>query len=480
MATKRDQLQSHQFLVQRVVSALTTRETDPEQPPFRRPMGAAFGSIALAVLVLVGFGVYGLIVPGGKTAWRTGESVIVEKETGTRFVYVDGRLHPATNYVSALLALGKYAKPMNVSHSSLAGVPRGPRIGIPDAPDALPAPANLLGGAWSLCSEPMKDVTGAAVDESVLMVGHQPAGGRSMDDDALLVAVSETGDQYLLRGGYRHRIRPTDVVTVGLALRSEPWATVGLELIDAIPSGEALRPIQVEGLGQPSRAVAGMKSLRIGQLLVVESTGGGRQYYLVERDQLRPITPLQYDIQRTFAPTAKAYGGRQPVAAPLGLVAAGQARQAPAAPTTAGQLPAERPDFVAPRGPGTSLCAIFDPGAVVPRLMVDATMPARDPMTSTSARTGRGAPLADRVLVPPGQAAVVETMPAPDAPAGTIGLVTDLGIIHYLAGPKVLETLGYQGVTPIRMPAGLVARIPAGNGLDPAAAKQQLAGPATR
>jgi hypothetical protein len=33
MASKRDQLHAYQFLVQRVISALVTRETDPEQPP---------------------------------------------------------------------------------------------------------------------------------------------------------------------------------------------------------------------------------------------------------------------------------------------------------------------------------------------------------------------------------------------------------------------------------------------------------------
>jgi type VII secretion protein EccB len=477
MATKRDQLQSHQFLVQRVVSALVTRESDPEQPPFRHPLLAAIGGIALAGLVLAGFGVYGVVVPGGKTAWRTGESVIVEKETGTRYVYVDGRLHPVANYVSALLAMDKYAKVLSVSRNSLAGVPRGPRVGTPDAPDALPGPDRLLTGSWSLCSEPGQDVTGAEVDESVLMIGQTAAGGRQIATDALLVAVSETGDRYLLRDGYRHRIRPADVVTVGLALRSEPWATVGLELVDAIPAGQDLRPIQPAGLGQTSRAVAGWKTLRIGQLLVAESTGGGKQYYLTERDQLRPITPLQYDIQRAYAPTSKAYGGHQPVASPIGLLAAGQAQQVPVPASAAGQLPSTRPTFLAPRGPDTSLCALYAPGSTVPALMVDAVMPPRDALMQTTARNARGVPLADRVVVPPGQAALVETMPTPTAPQGALALVTDLGILYHLAGPRLLETLGYAGTTPVRFPAGLVSRIPTGTPLDPEAAKRQLTAP---
>ena len=54
------------------------------------------------------------------------------------------------------------------------------------------------------------------------------------------------------------------------------------------------------------------------------------------------------------------------------------------------------------------------------------------------------------------------------------------GIAYPLAGPDVQKTLGYDGVQPIKFPAGLVARIPHGSGLDPAAAGVQPAGPALR
>ena len=480
MATRRDQLHSHQFLVQRVVSALILRESDPEQPPFRRPLVAAFGSIAVALLVLAGFLVYGLIVPGGKTAWRKGDSIIVEKETGTRFVFVDGRLYPTANYVSALLAKGSYARLMNVSAKSLAGVPRGPRIGIADAPDSLPPAKALLTGSWSLCSQPGTDQTGAPMNQSVLMVGMEPAAGHPVADEALLVAVAETGDQYLLQNGYRHLIRRTDTVTVGLALHSMPWATVGVGLIDALPAGVTLRPIQVSALGQPSKAVPGMRSLRNGQLLVVQTSGGSNQYYLVQSNRLDPITSLQYDIQRAYAPTAKAYQGGQPVALPIGLVAAGPARLSQPPSTDPGQLPPERPEFVGQRTGGSSLCATFDPGQDVPRLTVDVSMPPPEAMQSTVARTGRGTPLADRIVVPPGRAALVETMVSSQSPIGTVTLVSDLGIAYPLAGPDVQKTLGYDGVQPIKFPAGLVARIPHGSGLDPAAAAVQPAGPALR
>ncbi|MCE6996015.1 type VII secretion protein EccB [Saccharothrix sp. S26] len=464
MASNRDQVQAQQFLLQRVVSALVTGETDPEQPPFRRAVVAAFGGIAVAVVVLAGFGVYGMVSPGGSTAWR-GEFVVVEKETGARHVYLDGRLHPVANYVSALLALGRHAQTRTVSRESLAGVPRGPRIGIEDAPDSLPAPARLITGGWTMCSQPRPDVTGATVNDSVLVVGDL-AGGRPLEDRALLVDVPETGDQYLLWRGFRHRIRQADTVAVGLALRSEPRARVGSALVDVLPAGEPIAPIALPGVGAGSRAVPGA---RVGQLFVVEASGGEVQHYLAEAEALRPISELQYDIQRTFQPTAQAYDGGQPVGIPLGLLVAGQSKQGPPVRTGPGKPPTARPEFAA--ADGSTLCAAFDAAGSPPTLVVDPPLPTPDPlMSATTRRTETGTPLADRVIVPPGRAAVVEVMPGPDAPVGTVVLVTDQGRAHALASRDVLEVLGYQDITPVRLPVSLVSRVPHGSPLDPAAA----------
>ena len=465
MASNRDQLQAQQFLLQRVVSALVTGETDPEQPPLRRAVVAACGSIAIAVVVLAGFGVYGMVSPGGSTAWR-GEFVVVEKETGARHVYLDGRLHPVANYVSALLALGKHAETRTVSRESLAGVPRGPRIGIEDAPDSLPDPGRLLTTGWTMCSQPRPDVTGATVNDSVLVVGGDVQGGRSLESRALLVDVPETGDQYLLWRGFRHRVRQADTVAVGLALRSEPRARVGSALVDVLPAGDPIAPIALPGIGARSTAVPGA---RVGQLFVVEASGGQVQHYLAEAEALRPLSELQYDIQRTFQPTAQAYDGGQPVGLPLGLLVAGQARLGPPVATGPGKPPTARPEFAG--ADGSTLCAAFDPAGSPPALIVDPALPTPDPLlTSTPRRTESGTPLADRVVVPPGRAAVVEVMPAPGAPAGTVTLVTDLGRAHSLVDRGVLDVLGFKDVTPVRLPVSLVSRVPHGSPLDPATA----------
>ncbi|GAA0219205.1 type VII secretion protein EccB [Saccharothrix mutabilis subsp. mutabilis] len=470
MASKRDQLQAYQFLVQRATSALVTGETDPEQPPFRRPVGATFAGIALAIVALACVGVYGMVVPGGNGAWRKDDAVIVEKETGTRYVYLDGRLHPVANYASALLLVGSHGPTERVSRDSLVGVPRGPRLGIADAPDALPGPDRLLTGSWSLCSVPAGDAAGARVEESVLLVGAAPDGGGEPGDRALLAELAPTGERFLVWRGKRHRIDDYPAVGTGLALSAQPWARVGRSWLDVLPEGAAIGPIAVPGAGEPSSAVPGRADLRVGTLLVVRTSGGGTQHYLAGRDALQPITELQYDIQRAYAPVLAAYPGEEPKAVPLAPALAASARKLE--PATA-DAPTARPDFMPLRNGEAAVCATFAPDDPAPRLRVEPVLPPADPMTATTRRDPKGTPLADRVHVPPGWAAVVEAMPAPGAPAGTLTVVTDLGRRYPLATPDVLGVLGYASAKPVRLPATLVARLPEGPGLDPGAAARQ-------
>ena len=194
MPSRRDQVQSYQFFVQRMTSALVARDPDPVVAPFQRLGGAGLGGIMVAVLCLGAVGVFGFIIPGGATSWQDGASVILEKETGTRYLYREGHLHPVVNYASALLALESFAPVTDVSRNSLAGTPRGPRIGIPDAPDALPDAKRILTGGWTLCSQAVRDESGELVTTTVLTVGQPPVGGRPTGNGALLVRDADTGE----------------------------------------------------------------------------------------------------------------------------------------------------------------------------------------------------------------------------------------------------------------------------------------------
>src|SRR5436305_3016071 len=115
MPSRQDQLHSHQFSVQRVVSALVMRDTDPVRSPFRRVAGATLAGILLAAVSLGAVAVYGVLLPGGGTEWRDGNAVIVERESGARYVFTGGVLHPVPNYTSALLIIGSPARTVTVS-----------------------------------------------------------------------------------------------------------------------------------------------------------------------------------------------------------------------------------------------------------------------------------------------------------------------------------------------------------------------------
>jgi hypothetical protein len=287
----------------------------------------------------------------------------------------------------------------------------------------------------------------------------------------VLVSAADSKTRYIIYHGYRHQIDNADMVTVGLAVGTVPVVTVSPAFIDALPKGDPIAPTAVADLGKPSDAVPGRSDLKAGQLLSMETLSGSAQHYLVERHQLTPIPELAYDIQLAYPSTAKAYGadpfGLAVSPAMLAAAKIGSPKQ-----VTDASPPSERPAFVPSTGM-TTVCLSFRSDSFVPAVTVSPTLPALDTQIATAGRTSEGIPLADYLYVPPGRVAVVEVMSSQTAPAGTLALVTDLGTSYPLAAPDVLGWLGYSAVKPIRVPAGLMARVPQGPGLSHDAAMQR-------
>jgi type VII secretion protein EccB len=452
MGTNKDQAQAHQFMLQRVIAAITVHETDPEQPPFRRPLLAAIGGIVIGALIMAGFWVFGLLVPGGDRFTDT-DVIVVEEETGARFVFLNGRLHPVFNYTSALLALDQHAEVRVVSRATLAGIPRGQRIGIPDAPDPLPGREELLTGGWSMCDQSTMDDQGRRQDQPVLLVGQSP-GGDPVHDAGLLVR--SDNKIYVVRGGYRHEI--TSGVQVALGLDNEPPVTVGSTWLNTLAAGKPIAPVPLSDPGRPSAAVPG-KGLVSGQLLEVDSGAStddvDKQYYLVSGDQLQPISPLQANVQRVLGPHADP-------TVPVDNRELVNAAFADAPPSEEDDPPWALPRFLTVDDPDVTVCATFQPGDVVPALAVDARLPA-------SAQAG-----SVRVAVQPGRAALIEVMSGPDETPGqgTVALVTDQGRLYPLEDPgHVLQVLGFDGVSPVRITSVLADRLPSGPSLSPDTAR---------
>ncbi|MPZ27568.1 MAG: type VII secretion protein EccB [Micromonosporaceae bacterium] len=485
MQSRTDQVHSYQFFLQRVVSGLVARESDPAELPFRRLGWSAFGGFMIAVLVAAGFGVYGLLVGGGATGWQDGGSVIVEKGSETAYIYRNERLHPMVNIVSAQLALGGDAGVTRVSARSLAGVPRGLTLGIPGAPDGLPAGGSLLTGGWTLCTQQRPDGSGGSETFSVLAVGQPPAGGQPVADRAVLVRDAgaggggDAGDDvdvglHLVWHGHRFEVDARALRALGTGQqRTLPVAPAWL---DTLPVGDPLAPGQEPDRGQPTRALGELRSdlgVRTGQVL--ESAG---LHYLVGLDRLREITPLSARILLNDPATGDAYPDGEPdlrTDLPDGALNNAHIDLLPGRAATS--PPEQPPELVAlaPEDlPVAPVCAGFAPGGFTPEIWSGARLPWQAGGITTPQRTGSGGLLADQVLVEGGRAALVRAVPAPDAPGGTWHLVTDQGIQFRLSAPEVAGMLGYRVDAAVPIAAGLLARLPAGPALDPAQADQPV------
>ncbi|MGC4896690.1 type VII secretion protein EccB [Micromonospora sp. DT31] len=458
MASRQDQLHSYQFTVQRAVAALVMRETDPPQSPFRRLAGAGLASVLVAAIALGGVALYGLFTGGGDS-WRETGAVIVEKESGARFVYRDEKLHPVLNYASALLIIGaEQPKTVLVTRRAIDGVPRGLPLGIADAPDSLPASNRLVRGGWTLCSvaggEAGRGEAGAGAARSALLIGRDATGGRPLGDQGLLVRHPD-GGLHLLWHDRRYPLRDTDRVLAALAATRERAVPVAAALLNTLPAGADLAPPPVGALGTPSEQVT---DAAVGDVYLVRNSGGGRQYAVAQRAGLAGITELQAAL--LLART----GQGEPKPITLGRFAAvpKQPDLVPGGPTAP---PAAPPSLAAAEG-GT-LCARAGDDAGVRELHLGATVPEAGTGSAPGARGG----LADQVVVEPGRGALVEAVAAPGATGGAVCVVTDLGRRYALTGADVPGMLGYTGVRPVRLPAGLVDLLPAGSPLDPESAR---------
>jgi type VII secretion protein EccB len=476
MASRRDQFQSYQFTVRRVVSSFVLHETDPAQPPLRRMSGAAFGSVMVAVVVLAIAGVIGVFKPSGTADWKDSGHVIVEKPSGARYTWMADRntgkfyLYPITNFSSAALLAGS-TQTTNVSAAQLLGVPRGPRLGLPDAPDAMPTTDRLLGAPWTLCSLPAQTISGEQVPNTALVVGRQRTSGIPTQQSAILVRDIERGTLHLVWHGHDYPIRDEGPVLEGLTLRDQPQVEVGTAWLSALPAGKRLAAPNVPGRGQHTDVLPG--GATVGEVRMVRSAGGV-QYYLVQDRQIQAITPVQADI--TLAdPTVRkqVYGGSAPVTRLLAAaVAASVPRQnLPAVDPT--DPPAVKPLMANVNSNKSTVCASFRNAGLVPEIATEAAVEGAELAPATTQRTQNGTVLANRVEVEPGWGAVVESMPSPTATSGSLFLVTDEGRRYGIATEAARDSLGYRTVTPVQMPASLVARIPAGDALDPEAAQQQ-------
>jgi type VII secretion protein EccB len=443
MPSRGEQLQSYQFMVQRVVSALVLRETDPPQSPFRRAASAAFASVLITVVIAAGFGVYSIFTGGGNQKWRAEGTVVVEKNTAAAFLFHDGKLHPALNLTSAVLASGS-PKPniMTVSTKSLQSVPWGPTIGIPFLPNSLAGKKELVGFPWSVCATQIKDAP-----VSALVVGRDEIGkGRLVGADEAMIVRStvRATSPYLL---WRGMLYETKQATADSLARGAAMITVSPAFLNGLPKGEPIDPIQVNGSGNVSKF---SDLWKVGEVITVFGVTADDRYVLVRDDGLFYVTQVQAHL-------AKFNGRRQNI----GEVTDNGKR------TISNSLlpkendprtpPSTLPTMAAYNGSGLCSVVLDEKGTTELRVSVPLGLDRRAP---TARRNSNGAIYADYVIMPNGMGAIV-------ASGQTYSYVSRDGVRFAAANLDVLKKLGYEGAVPVRLSSSLVSLLPEGPGLDP-------------
>jgi type VII secretion protein EccB len=300
MQTQRDHVHAHQFQMGRMSCALVLGDPTHAQIPGRRTLTGLLVGVLLSVLIIAGFLVYGFIVGGGNKAWTQKGVIVVEKETGNRYVFLNGTLHPVINLTSARLVQGPQAKVVLVSRNSLKAVTRGGAIGLPGSPQAPPEARDVMVGPWLACLP--ASVSGTANDKVSLNLD-PAAPAEPLADGRFVLVVAPDHTRFLVTRSTKHKIiDDTAPVVLGAAnVQPVPAASAWLS---QLPDGSQIGAAQIDGLGSPGPTVDG-RAFPVGQLFRQNGSGSGEQLFVLRRDGLAPLSRMEFMLLQAKTQGAK-------------------------------------------------------------------------------------------------------------------------------------------------------------------------------
>lgn len=319
MAKRQDELAAYNFARKRTVAAFLAPSPGGSEEGAPRPMRTVTPSLALGVVLVIGFIAYGVIKPAAPAGWDTaGEYIIVDSDSTTRYVVLPDKsakggkvLHPVLNYASAKLLLDKgKGSVLEVSGSEIdkSGIAHGATIGIPYAPDRLPSASDAQKAkTWAVCERPASGGgSDNSIDRAVFVLDAGDA--KTLDDsgkvdsgEALYVKDSKSGLEYLVDGkgnrfllGGKSGLGPTEMAqlrsaVIGGRADAQP---VSREWLNTLNDGGAITFPTVTGGGRPT-SLTGLpaEARTVGRVLKAEDAQG-EQYYVVLQNKIASITPF--------------------------------------------------------------------------------------------------------------------------------------------------------------------------------------------
>ncbi|MFI5935002.1 type VII secretion protein EccB [Actinoplanes sp. NPDC051494] len=440
MQTQRDHVHAHTFMVGRLSSALVEGDPTRAEIPGRRAQTGFLIGIILVVLLTGGFAVYGWLIPGGSSAYKQAGNILVEKESGNRYVYLEQALHPVPDMTSAMLILGASAKVKLISRNSLKGVPRGGALGVANAPKEVPPADALLRGPWLTCL-PGSVVTGRKV--SGLGVNLDPGAEYTpLPEKSFTVVRNESGVAYVLANYLKYKVADEAALVALGAGSIEPTPAPDMWL-GWVGDGPDLGPARIDGAGQAGPAVGGV-SHPVGTLIRQRTDSGVDQLFVLRRDGLAPMSRTEFLI-------ADAADDAAPVDVdPAAIVGARRSADR----TLLDRLP-DLASLKLEETAGRAMCMRqqaynnTDVVSVAGYAPVYASGVYADGTTS--------------VYVPPSSGMAVVAAPVESKTiAPQVSLIAEDGTVYPLANTEATTALKLNTVTPVPFPKDLLALLPQG------------------
>ncbi|MFE0739007.1 type VII secretion protein EccB [Streptomyces sp. NPDC058855] len=312
MASRRDELNAYTFAKKRTVAAFLQPSPSGTEEGAPRPLRAVVPGLIVAALVVAGFGAWGMFSPQAPKGWDTpGTRVIVGKQSTTRYVVLStgkGKdkktlLHPVLNLASARLLLNPDEfKVIQVDDKKLdeGNPPRGPILGIPYAPDRLPA-ADDAGTAkrWAVCEQPGGG-KGASVQKATFLLAkrdhHRTEGDSRLKDGQVLYVKGQKGAARFLvdHAGTKYPVKADSagLLTALVGLNKEPQPVTD-DWLATLKTGDEIDFPRIDGqvgspAGIPGNELTATEN-RVGMVLLAQ-TGSGPQHYVVLPGKVQPVS----------------------------------------------------------------------------------------------------------------------------------------------------------------------------------------------
>ncbi|WP_280269056.1 type VII secretion protein EccB [Nocardia wallacei] len=300
--TTRAQVNGYRFLLRRLDHALIRRDVRMLHDPMRSQTRSLLVGAVLGILIVAGAAILAFLRPQG----AIGDQLIVSgKQSGALYVVVhsqDGstRLHPVLNLASARLITGSNAAPHAVADNKLNDFARGPLLGIPGAPAALPGSGQGDSSHWALCETLGGSARSATGGTTTVVAGEPELGDRiqvTSADSALLVRHDDK--TYLIYDGKRAEVDTTNsVMSRSLGLSAARPRPVGAGFIGATSEVPPLAPPQIARAGQPGPGP--LSKIPVGGIISVPSLtrAGQPEMFVVLENGVQPVTPFAAQVIR--------------------------------------------------------------------------------------------------------------------------------------------------------------------------------------